>query len=102
MIRRKKLIWQLFPSFLLITLLSLLAVSWYASSSLRHFFLDQTAADLKIRALLVEKQITAHLVPLNAAKVDAICKDIGKQSATRITVILPSGQVVGDSRETPR
>jgi two-component system phosphate regulon sensor histidine kinase PhoR len=38
---------------------------------------------------------------LNAAEVDAICKEIGKQSATRITVILPSGQVIGDSRETP-
>jgi two-component system phosphate regulon sensor histidine kinase PhoR len=99
--RRKRLIWQLFPPFLLITLLSLLAVSWYASSSLRHFFLDQAAADLKIRALLVEKQIVALLAPLAAAEVDAICKDIGKQSATRITVILPSGQVVGDSRETP-
>ncbi len=99
---RKKLIWQLFPSFLLITLLSLLAVSWYASNSLHHFFLDQTAADLKIRALLVKKQIVAHLAPLDAAEVDAICKEIGNQSATRITVILPSGQVVGDSRETPR
>ena len=100
--RRKRLIWQLFPSYLLITLLSLLAVSWYASSSLRHFFLDQTAADLKIRALLVEKQIAAHLAPLDAAAVDAVCKDIGKHSATRITVILPSGLVIGDSRETPR
>ena len=98
---RKKLIWQLFPSFLLITLLSLLAVSWYASNSLHHFFLDQTAADLKIRALLVEKQIVAHLAPLNAAEVDAICKEYGKQSTTRITVILPSGRVIGDSRETP-
>jgi two-component system phosphate regulon sensor histidine kinase PhoR len=100
--RRKRLIWQLFPSYLLITLLSLLAVSWYASSSLRHFFLDRTAADLKTRALLVEKQIAAHLTPLDAAAVDAICKEIGKHSATRITVILPSGQVIGDSRETPQ
>jgi two-component system phosphate regulon sensor histidine kinase PhoR len=100
--KRKKLIWQLFPSFLLITLLSLLAVSWYASSSLHHFFLDQTAADLKIRALLAEKQIVAHLAPLDAAEVDAICKEIGMQSDTRITVILPSGQVIGDSRETPQ
>jgi len=100
--KRKRLIWQLFPSYLLITLLSLLAVSWYASSSLRHFFLDRTAADLKTRALLVEKQIAAHLAPLDAAAVDAICKEIGQHSATRITVILPSGQVIGDSRETPK
>ena len=100
--RRKRLIWQLFPSYLLITLLSVLAVSWYASSSLRHFFLDQTAADLKTRALLVEKQIVPHLNPLDATALDAICKEIGKHSATRITVILPSGKVIGDSRETPQ
>ena len=102
MSRRRKLIWQLFPSFLLITLLSLLAVSWYASSSLHHFFIDQTASDLKIRALLVERQIATYLQPLDAKSVDSICKQIGKQSGTRITVILPSGQVVGDSRETPQ
>ena len=100
--KRKKLVWQLFPSYLLITLLSVLAISWYASSSLYHFFMDQTAADLKTRAALVERQITAHMTPLDAAAVDAVCKEIGKNSATRITVILPSGQVVGDSRETPR
>ena len=83
--KRKKLIWQLFPSYLLITLLSLLAVSWYASDSLRHFFLDQTAADLKIRARLLEKQIIAYLLPLDPAAVDAVCKEIGNRSATRIT-----------------
>lgn len=99
--KRKKLIWQLFPSFLLITLLSLLAVSWYVFSSLHHFLLDQTAADLKIRAQLVEKQIVTHLQPLDAETVDSICKEIGKRSATRITVILPSGLVIGDTRETP-
>ena len=85
---RKKLIWQLFPSFLLITLLSLLAVSWYASNSLHHFFLDQTAADLKIRALLVEKQIVTHLAPLNAAEVDALCKEFGKQRLNQVIRLL--------------
>jgi hypothetical protein len=27
--RRKRLVWQLFPSYLLVTLLSLLALSWH-------------------------------------------------------------------------
>ena len=100
--KRKRLIWQIFPSFLLITLLSLLAVSWYASSSMRHFFIDQTAVDLNVRAVLLEKQIIAHLLPLDPPAVDAVCKAMGRQSATRYTVIMPSGEVVGDSRETPR
>ena len=83
--RKKRLIWQLFPSYLLITLLSVLAVSWYASSSLHHFFMDQTAADLKTRAILVEEQIFAHLTPLDAAAVDAVCKEVGQNSATHDT-----------------
>ena len=99
--KKTRLIWQIFPSFLLITLLSLLAVSWYASSSMRHFFLDQTALDLNVRAVLLEKQVIAHLLPLHPPSVDEVCKTMGKRSATRYTVILPSGKVVGDSRETP-
>jgi two-component system phosphate regulon sensor histidine kinase PhoR len=100
--KRKRLLWQLFPSFLLITLISLLAVSWYASGAMRQFFLDQTATDLKARAALLNKQIKGLLSPLNSEAIDAICKEAGQRSATRITVILPDGTVIGDSRETPR
>jgi two-component system phosphate regulon sensor histidine kinase PhoR len=100
--KRRRLLWQLFPSYLLITLISLLAVSWYASEAMRHFFLDQTAVDLRARAALLEKQITGLLSPLQKNAVDSICKEAGQLSATRITVILPDGTVIGDSRETPR
>jgi two-component system phosphate regulon sensor histidine kinase PhoR len=84
--RNKRLIWQIFPSFLLITVLSLLAVSWYASSSMHHFFLDQTAVDLNVRAILLEKQVIAHLLPPGPPSVDAVCKARGKLSATGQTV----------------
>jgi two-component system phosphate regulon sensor histidine kinase PhoR len=101
MTKRKKLFWQIFPSYLLITLLSLFAVSWYASKSLRQFYLDQTAIDLQSRAILLEKLVIGHLSLLDAAFVDSICKAMGKSTATRFTIILPSGKVVGDSIETP-
>jgi two-component system phosphate regulon sensor histidine kinase PhoR len=99
--KKKRLLWQLFPSYLLITIVSLSAVTWYASNSLRNFFLDQTAADLLVRAHLLEKQIIQFLGPLDANVIDALCKEIGQSSATRITVILPSGIVIGDSNEDP-
>jgi two-component system phosphate regulon sensor histidine kinase PhoR len=59
--KRRRLLWQLFPSYLLITLVSLLAVSWYASAAMRLFFLDQTATGLRARAALLEKQIKGLL-----------------------------------------
>jgi len=66
------------------------------------FFLDQTADDLNVRAILLEKQVIPHIAPLDSPTVDSICKAVGGQSATRFTIILPSGKVIGDSQETPR
>jgi len=99
--KKKRLLQHLFPSYLLITLISLVAVTWFASSSIRNFFLEQTAADLLTRARLLENQIPQFLGPLENRLIDAMCKEIGVSSATRITVILPSGRVIGDSDEDP-
>ena len=97
----KRLFWQIFPSYLLITLLSIFAVSWYASKSLRQFYQDQTAIELHAQANLFSKLVSYHLTPLNATAVDALCKSTGQSSTTRFTIILPSGMVIGDSIETP-
>ena len=98
---KKRLIYQLFPSYLIITLLSLFAVSWYMFSFTRQFYLDRTQADLKLNGRMLEKQ-TLHLIePLNEAAIDRLCKDSAGHIDTRITVILPDGRVVGDSEEMP-
>jgi two-component system phosphate regulon sensor histidine kinase PhoR len=99
--KKKRLLWQLYPSYLLITIISLLAVTIYATSSLREFYLDRIAGDLRDRAYLLEKQILQFLGPLDTNVVDALCKELGKLSTTRITVILPSGTVIGDSHDDP-
>lgn len=99
--KKKRLLWQLYPSYLLITIISLVAVTWYASESLKHFFLEQTASDLQVRARLFEIQVLEHLDPMDEKVVDLLCKKIGKSAATRITIILPSGKVVGDSEKDP-
>ena len=99
--KKKRLLWQLYPSYLLITLISLLAVGLFASSAFKRFFLERTVEDLISRAHLLEKQMENYIAPLDEMSVDSICKAIGEQSLTRITVILPSGKVVGDSEEAP-
>ncbi|MFH1580585.1 MAG: ATP-binding protein [Pseudomonadota bacterium] len=100
--KKKRLISQLYPHYLLIILISLTAVSWYASDAMRSFFFTQTAAVLETRANLLENQIIEHLSPLNEKSIDLTCKEIGRVSETRITVVLPSGKVIGDSEEDPR
>jgi two-component system phosphate regulon sensor histidine kinase PhoR len=96
-----RLIWQLYPTYLLITLLALGAASWYASSFLSDYFLERTIAGLKTQGRIVMGRIATHLSPLNAGEVDRLCKEIGNSAQIRVTVILPNGRVVGDSDENP-
>ena len=98
---KKRLFWQVYPSYLVIAFITLTAVTWYASGAFRDFYLDRTASDLKARARLFEMEVTPFLDPLDEKEVDRLSKTIGSHASTRITVILPSGKVVGDSDENP-
>ena len=99
--RKRRLLWQIYPSFLLITLISVGGVAWYASGSLRNFYIDRTADDLQARAWLAEERVGPLLAAGDFAQIDALCKALGKKADTRLTVVLPDGKVVGDSSELP-
>ncbi len=98
---RRSLAWQLFPAYLLITVAALLVITWYLSRLLPDFYHDQVADDLRARARLTELQIAAGLKASDFKAVDSLVKKLGASSSTRITVILPDGQVVADSDEDP-
>ena len=61
MLKPKKLIWQIFPANVLIILIAIIAVSWYGTSSLREFYLQETESDLEARANLVSSKVTDYL-----------------------------------------
>lgn len=96
---KKRLLWQLYPSYLLLTVVAVLAVAWYSSHSLRRFYYRHVSEDLRSRAQLVRRQMTADLIGRDFEKIDRLCKQTGPRSSTRITVILPDGRVIGDSDE---
>ncbi len=100
--RKPRLFWQLYPATLLISLVALAAVAWDASSSLRRFYLARTAEDLESRAQLAADQIVPLLAANKYSEIQALCKELGTRSSTRLTVILPDGKVVGDSEEPPQ
>jgi two-component system phosphate regulon sensor histidine kinase PhoR len=101
MATKKRLLWQLFFSYLLITLISLVAVTWYASQSVRNSLLQQIEADLNSRALLFESLILDHFETPTGSGIDTFSKKLGATVSTRFTVILPWGKVVADSDEDP-
>ncbi|MBN2145718.1 MAG: PAS domain-containing protein [Candidatus Aureabacteria bacterium] len=101
--KRKKLIWHLYPSYLFIILLSLSMVTGYALSAFKHSFLRSTSGSLKDKAILLKQIIQPFLEsPVRMDEIDALCKQTGKNISTRITVILPDGMVAGDSEKNPK
>jgi two-component system, OmpR family, phosphate regulon sensor histidine kinase PhoR len=98
---RIKLVWRLFPAFILIAVICLVAGTWYTASSWRTFYLEETAGDLENRARLVEIYLQDVRPAPDAIQVNEISQKLGKLTSTRLTVILSSGKVVGDSQEDP-
>lgn len=98
---RQRLFWQLYPSQLLITLAALLAFTWYGTSSIRSFQLSETAAGLEARAHLAATTVLGYLRQNDLAGLGAFCREAGKKSATRLTVIALDGRVLADSDENP-
>lgn len=99
--KNRRLIWQIYPSFLILVLASLFLASWYISSSVRSFFVERTAMDLEIQCLLLKNQAISYFARADTEEIDRYCKKIGKSAPTRITVILPDGKVAGDSEKNP-
>ncbi len=99
--KSRPLLWQLVPSYLLVMLISLTVVTWYAFGTLEDFYLKQVSRDLHERLSFLQDHIQDYLIPLNEKDIDMLCKRIGPPSGTRFTVILPSGRVVGDSLADP-
>lgn len=100
--RRQRLLWKLYPSFLVIILLSIVTVGIYVSTTLKNFYLRKTAEDLEIDARLIEREVSATFSKENRKSLDALCKSLGKAASARITLILATGEVVGDSDEDSR
>jgi len=99
--KNRKLLWRIYPSFLLIILVSLLSVTGYTSRSIKEFFLEQSQKDLETQARLLEYRLTELLIAPDFNGVQQLCRELGDSVMTRITVIMPDGVVIGDSDENP-
>jgi two-component system phosphate regulon sensor histidine kinase PhoR len=95
--KKKLLIWQIYPSYLIIAVLSIAAVGWYSSGMFREFHYSHTESELKSAAKMAVDRL--QVVP--GSGIDDICKSLGSASGYRFTVILPSGEVIGDSEKDP-
>jgi two-component system, OmpR family, phosphate regulon sensor histidine kinase PhoR len=95
--RKKRLWWWLFISYLWVPIVLLAAISAYDSNVVERLYTDQLKTDLEARARLASGPVDELLAKNRPERVDALCKSLGRASKTRLTVVLPSGRVIGDS-----
>ncbi len=100
--KAKRLVWQLYPTYILLSLLVLFGLGWYISTALRDFHYEQTAGDLKARAQLVKEQLQGQFDATHKVWLGQLVRRLGESSGTRITIILKDGVVLADSEEDIR
>lgn len=100
-IKRKTLFWKLYPSFLIISFISLLAIVMIALWSFKSFYYQERAVDLEIRAKILTPEFSRLLQSENYQEIQKKSQKLGDVSSTRITIILPSGKVIGDNKKDP-
>ncbi len=97
----RKLLWQMFPVNVVIILLAILAVSWFSTATFQEFYLADVTADLEARASLLKSRIKELIRGTGQEKLRRYCVFAGRESGTRITVVLADGRVLADSKENP-
>ena len=97
----RRLLWHLFPAFLIVTVIALLAVVLYAITALQDFYFTQVRDSLESRAYILELQMEGLLRADRGQEINRRCQRAGERANIRVTVVLPSGEVVGDSEENP-
>ena len=98
---RLRLIWQLFPAFLLILLASMLVVTWVVTGLVAEFHEREARSSLEDRLSLMRLPLGEALRQGGAALADARCKALARQAFTRFTLIGRDGAVLADSAELP-
>ena len=105
--RRPRLFWRLYATYLLVVVACTAAVGFYAVRSVRDFYFDHTELDLQARAALVRDQVSPLVGKDTPQRLESLVRTLGASSGTRITLIsneqpgVVHGQVLADSDVDP-
>jgi two-component system, OmpR family, phosphate regulon sensor histidine kinase PhoR len=96
--RNRRLLWRLYLSYLVITLAALLGVGWLGATTVERFYLSQVSSDLERRAEAIAAHIHEPLQIQQRATFEAVLRELDTATNTRLTVAMPAGLVIADSR----
>lgn len=99
--RFRGLFWQIYIAFLLVTVLAVIAITWYFTGLVRDFYLNETREKLEAQARIISIEFTDEIIEQRYAEVRNHVERVSAVSDIRITIILPGGLVIADNRKNP-
>ena len=100
MMRRRRLFWQIFPAFLLVSALTLAAAGAFVLKAVTSFHIEQVRDDLEARARLLVPQARGWILDGQLAEMDGQIGPLAARTGTRITIVDADGRVLAESDAT--
>jgi two-component system phosphate regulon sensor histidine kinase PhoR len=97
---RKRLLRQLFLSFVSVIIVCVLASSWFALKALEEASLASTGERLQIAARMVAEQAVSGFSG-EPEELKQLALRVGHTMGVRLTLIRPDGRVLADTRDDP-
>lgn len=98
---RNKLVWKVYPYYLIIIFVSIIVVWLYSSDKIRDTYKENVRTNLLARARLTEDRLGGLISGHDRNAIDSLCTVFGDLTRTRVTVIDMNGLVLGDSERDP-
>jgi two-component system, OmpR family, phosphate regulon sensor histidine kinase PhoR len=95
---RKRLLRQLFLSFVAVSVVCVLASSWFASKALEDAYTDAAGERLQIAARMVAENGSSGFAA-DPTELSQTAGRVGRAMGVRITLVRPDGTVLADTRE---
>jgi two-component system, OmpR family, phosphate regulon sensor histidine kinase PhoR len=93
----KKILWNLSGASLILLFLILSSSLFFATKSIKEFYFQHSEEELQTLAYLLSASLN-----LSQTEVQHLCQRFGQHASARFTVILSSGEVIGDSAALPQ
>jgi len=97
--KSRRLIWHIYPPFLLLLAGVVLVLVFFLNQELRNLLYQQSSQNLAARGRLVEAAIQDTFYRVSPSELNRQITLLGQNTGTHITLIAPNGQVLADSHE---
>ena len=96
--RQKKIFWQIFPALITVVAVSLAVVLYFSAKEIKKLSIEQKKQHFETIATVVAERVS-HMPE---SKIQTYCEQMGAAIDSRITVINPNGEVLGDTDKNPK